>query len=89
MDLWNLYVKTSNHISRVKFWHLQDTKKIDTYKDQHSHSPSSDWHSQTGHFIPLLIELKRESSVFWVPNMNMSLPPAKLIHTWVQTSAFG
>ena len=61
MDLWNLYVKTSNHISRVKFWHLHDIKKFNTYKYQHSHSPSSDWQTLTSYFIPPLTELKRES----------------------------
>lgn len=63
MDFWNLYGKTSNHIWRVKFWHLQSIRKFDTYKDQHSHSPSHDWQTQPGHFIPPLIELKVESSV--------------------------
>ena len=55
------------HLS--EFWHLQELsfdtykipKKIDTYKDQHSHSPSSDWQTLTSYFIPPLIELNRES----------------------------
>lgn len=52
MDFWYLQVKSSNHIVRVKFWHLQSVKKFDTYKDQRSHSPSNDWQTQTGYFIP-------------------------------------
>lgn len=53
--------ESSNHISRVKFWHLRSVKKFDTYKDQLSHSLGNEWQTQVGQLIPPMNRTERES----------------------------